>query len=124
MAVKNALNKELEVQRAAGNIKGSLSAEVELYCSDELLEALALLGDELRFVLITSEAKLLPLSQASDAVATEVEGLKLVVRSSEHRKCDRCWHHRVDVGTDARHPDLCVRCVDNIEGAGEQRNYA
>jgi isoleucyl-tRNA synthetase len=124
MAVKNAVNKELEVQRAAGNIKGSLSAEVELYCSDELLEALALLGDELRFVLITSEAKLRPLSEAADAVASEVEGLKLVVRSSEYNKCDRCWHHRVDVGSDARHPDLCARCVDNIEGAGEQRNYA
>ena len=97
---------------------------MELYCSDDLRDELALLGNELRFVLITSEAKLQPLSQATDAVATELDGLKLVVRSSEHRKCERCWHHRVDVGSDTRHPDLCTRCVDNIEGAGEQRKYA
>ncbi len=124
MAVKVAVNKELEVQRAAGGVKGSLSAGVVLYCSDELLASLALLGDELRFVLITSGAELKPLSEAVNAVDTELDGLKLTVVSSGHEKCARCWHHRADVGQHPEHVELCGRCIDNIEGAGEQRRYA
>ncbi len=124
MAVKAAVNKELEVQRAAGHVKGSLSAEVVLYCSEELLADLALLGDELRFVLITSEATLRPLQEGADAVVTEVDGLSIAVTPSAHPKCGRCWHHRTDVGADSQHPELCARCIDNIEGAGEQRLYA
>jgi isoleucyl-tRNA synthetase len=89
-----------------------------------LLADLALLGDELRFVLITSEATLRPLQQGTNAVATEVDGLSVVVNPSAHQKCGRCWHHRIDVGADAQHSELCARCIDNIDGAGEQRLYA
>lgn len=124
MAVKNAVNKQLEVQRAEGGIKGSLSAEVILYCDDSLLQELALLGEELRFVLITSGASLQPMAAASDAVATDVDGLKVQVLASPHDKCARCWHHREDVGQHSAHSELCGRCIDNIEGAGEQRHFA
>jgi isoleucyl-tRNA synthetase len=125
MAVKTAVNKELEVQRAAGQVKGSLSAEVILYCDDPMLRALDLLGEELRFVLITSKASLALLADApNDAVATDVDGLKIAVHSSSYAKCARCWHHRKDVGVSTAHPELCNRCIDNIEGAGEQRNFA
>jgi isoleucyl-tRNA synthetase len=124
MAVKVAVNKQLEVQRVAGNIKGSLSAAVVLYCDDDLLQALRLLGNELRFVLITSEATLQALADGAHAVATELEGLRVEVHAADVPKCARCWHHRADVGAQARHPDLCARCIDNIEGAGEQRSFA
>ncbi len=125
MAIKNAVNKELEVQRAAGKVKGSLSSEVVLYCDDRTLRSLEVLGEELRFVLITSQARLATLADAPDsAVATEVDGLKIVVTLSGHGKCARCWHHREDVGASELHPELCGRCIDNIEGAGEQRSFA
>ena len=124
MTVKTAVNKELETQRGEGNIGGSLGAEVTLYCDDSLQKQLEMLGDELRFVLITSRAQLKPLSEATDVLETEVEGLRLSVKASEHAKCDRCWHHREDVGSDSNHPELCSRCVDNIDGEGEQRLYA
>ena len=124
MAVKAAVNRELEVRRAAGDVRGSLSAEVVLYCDERVAADLAALGDELRFVLITSAAAIAPLAQAGDAVATEIEGMKLRVTPSPHAKCVRCWHQRADVGTHREHPDLCGRCVDNVDGAGEVRRYA
>ncbi|TBV12066.1 isoleucine--tRNA ligase [Stutzerimonas kirkiae] len=125
MAVKAAVNKELENQRAAKTIGGNLQAEVTLYAEDSLAADLARLGDELRFVLITSAVQLAPLASApDDAVASELSGLKLVVRKTAHAKCSRCWHHLPDVGSDPAHPEICGRCVDNIEGVGEVRRYA
>jgi len=125
MAVKVAVNKELENLRAAKAIGGSLQAEVTLFAEEALAAKLAGLGNELRFVLITSTAEVQALSEAPvAAVSTEVPGLKLQIAKSNHAKCARCWHHRADVGAHAVHPELCERCVDNIEGAGEVRHYA
>ena len=125
MAVKDAVNKELENQRNAKAIGGNLQAEVTLYASEELAALLGQLGDELRFVTITSTASVQPLSAAPEnAVETEVDGLRLSVVKSEQPKCERCWHHRADVGSNPAHPSVCARCVDNIEGAGEERQYA
>ncbi|MBB6342404.1 isoleucyl-tRNA synthetase [Pseudomonas fluvialis] len=125
MVVKVAVNKELENLRAAKAIGGNLQAEVTLFVDDELSTKLAKLGDELRFVLITSAAQLAPLSAAdADAVATDNAGLKLKIVKSAHAKCGRCWHHRADVGTHAAHPELCGRCIENIDGVGEVRQHA
>ncbi|WP_261843451.1 isoleucine--tRNA ligase [Aliamphritea ceti] len=124
LAVKTAVNKELENQRSAGNIGGSLEAEVTLFCSDELQAQLNKLEDELRFVLITSQAAVRPLAEAGDVVVTELEGLSVQVVKSEQAKCERCWHHREDVGQNADHDALCGRCVENVSGAGEQRSFA
>jgi isoleucyl-tRNA synthetase len=124
MAVKAAVNKVLEGQRKEGLIGGTLEAEVTLYCDDALLAQLGRLGDELRFALITSYATVKPLAAAVDAVQSDVTGLLVSVQKSAHAKCARCWHHREDVGTHAAHPELCGRCVDNVDGGGETRLYA
>jgi len=124
-AVRDAVNLEIENQRNLGHVRGSLDAEVTLFCRDSLLDTLAKLGEELRFVLITSEATLEPLEKAPAALQeTLVEGLKVSVSASEAEKCERCWHRRPEVGQDAAHPGLCSRCVVNIEGDGEQRSFA
>ena len=125
MQVKAAVNKELENQRNAKVIGGNLQAEVTLYAEASLAQRLALLGDELRFVLITSRADLAPLEQAgADAVETELSGLKLSVAKSGNPKCGRCWHFLADVGSHAQHPEICGRCIENIEGRGEARQHA
>ncbi len=124
LGVKNAVNKCLEDARNEKLVKGSLAAEVTLYVDDSLQADLTRLGDELRFVLLTSKAALAPLSEGIDARSTEVAGLKVAVGASGHAKCGRCWHHREDVGNHAAHPELCERCVDNVDGAGETRHYA
>ncbi|WP_455922123.1 isoleucine--tRNA ligase [Pseudomonas putida] len=125
MAVKTAVNKELENQRAAKAIGGNLQAEVTLYADETVSADLAKLGNELRFVLITSKASVAPFVDApADAVVTEVAGLKLKVVKSGYTKCARCWHFRDDIGVNAEHPEICGRCVDNISGAGEVRHYA
>ncbi len=125
MAVRTAVSKELEKSRAKGDIGASLNAEVELYCSPEYLQALTLLGDELRFIFITSKAAAFAAdSTQDDAVVTEVEGISVKIIVSEHAKCVRCWHQTPDVGSHEEHPELCGRCIDNVAGAGEQRHYA
>jgi isoleucyl-tRNA synthetase len=124
MAVKTAVNKQLEEQRNAGNVGGSLEAEVTLYCDDNLLQVLSKLEDELRFVLITSQAAVAPLSDAANAEATELDGLKLSVVKSAEQKCPRCWHYRADIGQNADEPELCGRCVENVTGEGESRSFA
>ncbi|KAA0876329.1 isoleucine--tRNA ligase [Nitrincola tapanii] len=125
MAVKDAVNKCLEDARSEKLVKASLAAEITLYADADLSADLQRLGDELRFVLITSRADLLPLEQAAEAARpTELNGLKVVVASSAQAKCSRCWHHREDVGQHEAHPELCGRCVDNVEGEGEERLFA
>ncbi|MFD2192176.1 isoleucine--tRNA ligase [Pistricoccus aurantiacus] len=125
LEVKQAVNKCLEDARNAKQIKNSLAAEVTLYVSEPLERTLSRLGDELRFVLLTSEVRLAPLSEGNDAQATELEELKVAAAPSPHAKCERCWHHRPDVGSHPEHPDLCGRCIDNLpDGPGETRLYA
>lgn len=125
MAVKTAVNKELEKQRAEKRVGAALSAEVSLYCDEGLKSRLSALQDELRFVLIVSAVKLESLAVApSDAAETELSGLRVYVVPTAHAKCARCWHHLADVGQDTEHPELCGRCIDNISGEGEQRLYA
>ena len=124
MAVKTAVNKELEKQRTDKKIGAALSAEVVLYCDDVLTAQLQRLQDELRFVLIVSAATVRPLAEGTDAAVTELAGLRVSVQASSHQKCVRCWHYRADVGSHADHPQICARCVDNICGNGEQRQYA
>src|SRR5690625_3728804 len=123
-AVKDAVNKVLEAKRGQGELGGSLGAEVTLYCDDALHSLLDRLGDELRFVLITSSAQLRPLAEAEGAELTDLDGLKVAACKSGHAKCVRCWHHQPDVGSVAAHPELCGRCVVNVDGPGEQRLYA
>ncbi|RBP78698.1 isoleucine--tRNA ligase [Marinomonas rhizomae] len=126
LEAKVATNKVLEAARSEGKMKASLSAEITLYCDEALQETLNRLGEELRFVLIASGVKVLPLSQAGDdAVATDLESLSVHVELSKYTKCVRCWHHREEVGKREAHPELCDRCISNLpNGEGEQRLYA
>lgn len=126
--VRQVVKKELEQLRVAGGIGGSLDAEVDLYCGSELKSQLEKLGDELRFVLITSAARVHGTTVVPDeAVHYTLESsdeLWIAVAASEHAKCVRCWHHREDVGANVEHPELCGRCVDNVSGDGELRHFA
>jgi isoleucyl-tRNA synthetase len=123
--VKAAVNKSLEEARNEKLVKASLSTEVELFANDQIKADLTRLGDELRFVLITSEAGVQSLEAAPESArSTELDGLKLTIKASEQPKCERCWHHRPDVGQHADHPELCGRCVENVSGEGETRQFA
>ncbi|MBB1269237.1 isoleucine--tRNA ligase [Shewanella sp. SR44-3] len=125
LTVRNEVNKVLEQARRDKRIGGALEAEVTLFADANLSAALARVGDELRFVLLTSKATVAELAGAPlDAIDTELASLKLLVTKSEAQKCDRCWHHREEVSTIEAHPSLCQRCVTNIEGEGEQREFA
>lgn len=121
--VKQAVNKEIEAKRNDGVLGKSLEAEVTLYCSDELRAVLEKVGDELRFILITSVARLSS-DDVPESAPTDVAGLKLVVNKTQSAKCVRCWHHTEDVGTIPNHEEVCGRCVENIEGEGELREFA
>ena len=124
-AVKQAVNKAIEEARNRKELRANLAADATLYVDDRLAGLLGRLGDELRFVTITSTATLAPLADApADLPDSAVAGLKVRVAPSPHDKCVRCWHHRPDIGTHPEHPELCGRCVTNLEGDGEERHYA
>lgn len=124
-AVRDAVNKEIENQRNAGKIGSSLEAEVYLYCGPNLKHQLDALGDELRFVLITSYAKVIhEHSGPLDVIVTNVPGLALKIVPTTHPKCERCWQRRSDVGANTSYPGICGRCVENIAGPGETRDFA
>jgi isoleucyl-tRNA synthetase len=124
IAAREAVNKELETCRNAGKIGSGLEAEVTLYCDGVFATDLKNLGDELRFATITSAADVADLStKDGQAVATDIENLWIKVDASSSRKCDRCWHRRPEVGADEKHPDLCGRCVINVDGKGELRLF-
>jgi isoleucyl-tRNA synthetase len=115
-AVRADVLKAIEAQREAGRIGSSLQAELDLHMAGDRHELLATLGDDLRFVTITSRAALHRAAGEADE--------KIIVTPSAHAKCDRCWHWRADVGVHGEHPTLCGRCVDNLFGKGESRNAA
>ena len=127
IAVRELVGKKLERLRIEGGIGSGLDAEVDLYCDGELAADLRRIEDELRFFLITSQARVRPLAEApGDAEPASLDGRPLVIQvvPSREDKCVRCWHHRADVGHDPEHPQLCGRCVDNVAGGGELRRYA
>ena len=112
-AIREAANKAIEEVRKAGGVGSSLQAELTIAANAEDRALLASLGDDLKFITITS-------------AVTVVEGDELVVTvtPSSAAKCERCWHYRADVGADAAHPTICGRCTSNLFGTGEVRSIA
>ena len=124
-SVREAVAKVLEALRNAGEIKGSLTAQVTIYADEHWTAILQQIADELKFVFITSEVSLLPYQQKPAALeASDIEGIAIAAAASNHKRCERCWHQTATVGIHLAHPTLCQRCVDNIDGDGEQRLYA
>jgi isoleucyl-tRNA synthetase len=129
--LKTAVAGEIEKLRVAGNVGGNLDAEVEVFAQDEFREKLMALGDELRFLLITSKAVVKRVSNAAGPPVGAVKvadiakegGVWVRVQASTAPKCERCWHHREDVGSNAEHPTICGRCVENVTGPGETRQW-
>lgn len=115
-ALRAQVLKKLEESRAQGEIGSSLAATVDIRTHDADFALLSTLQDDLRFVLIVSEVNL---TRNNDSQQQEIS-----VKSSTHGKCERCWHYRDDVGRHAAHPALCQRCIANLHGNGEQRNFA
>ena len=126
MAVKTAVNKILEEARSDKKVGSSLAADVTLFADETLKPQLEKLGEELRFVTITSTADVKALADADEASTqkTDVSGLRLSLSASTAEKCERCWHHNVTVGMHPEHATLCSRCVTNIAGEGEFRHFA
>ena len=111
--LREAVNKEIEVLRSQGQVGSSLQAQVQLTLSAADHALLQSLGEDVRFVFITSALQF----EAGQALTVQVS-------PSPHAKCERCWHYRVDVGQVAAHPHLCQRCDSNLHGAGETRSFA
>ena len=111
--IRDAVNKQIEAVRAEGQVGASLQARVQLSLPEADHAVLSAMGDDAKFIFITSQLEL----QAAAELA-------VAVSPSTDDKCERCWHYRQDVGQDAAHPTLCGRCVSNLFGAGEARRVA
>jgi isoleucyl-tRNA synthetase len=122
LLIRAEVNKVLEASRNKEVIGSALEANIDLFCSTEVKTILDKFSDELRFIFITSDAQVFDFEEKGDS--TELDGLRVAVKKTEHDKCERCWHSREEVGEISNHPTLCERCVDNIEGNGEVRLFA
>ncbi len=120
--VRTAVNKEIEKARVSGKVKGSLEAVVEVTCPQEMAQCLLQLENELHFFLITSEVNVSIWGKEED-LSADAEGFQVVIKKSTYEKCVRCWHYHETVGLQMQHPNLCARCIENIDGAGEKRCY-
>ena len=122
--IKPFIQKQMEQMRNDKTIGSSLDAEVDIYCEDSVYQSLHKLADELRFVFITSYARIHPVSEKTNDCIAAGTGVFIKVSKSTHEKCARCWHHREDIGNNSEHPELCGRCVENVVGDGEKREFA
>lgn len=123
--LRDEVNKALEVERQQGHIGSGLAANVHLFASDLLFTRLQNFGEELRFLLITSEVTVQTLAKAPpQAIFYQELGIAIVVEANVYEKCGRCWHRRDEVGLQAEYPELCERCVKNINGTDEVRHFA
>jgi isoleucyl-tRNA synthetase len=126
LALREHASRVLEGMRKADQIGASLEAKVTVYADTGLIERYAPAAHELRFFFITSELSLTPIgSQPREATPVTLESCDAFVAAtvSSALKCVRCWHRRDDVGTHPAHPELCDRCIGNIEGPGEDRRW-
>jgi isoleucyl-tRNA synthetase len=126
-AVRDEVARELEALRNAGRIGSSLDAELVLFAAPDLAARLRRPGAELRFLMLTSDARVEAIEQRpADAIALEgfAGDLHAQVVPTRNRKCARCWHRRPDIGAQAEHPEICGRCAGNITGATEERRWA
>jgi isoleucyl-tRNA synthetase len=114
--MRSDITKAIEFEREAGNVGSSLQAELQIEAPTADAALLKSLGDDLKFITITSSVNVTENSS--------LEEIKVSVKSSNHQKCGRCWHYRDDVGHDPEHPTLCGRCTSNLFGDGEKRHIA
>lgn len=121
--VREVVGPWLEQLRRDKTIGASLAAEITLEATGTLAGELAAVGDELRFFFISSDVHLAPVAEPMETAGIDGDSLKVAVKPSEHTKCVRCWHHRDSVGSNPDHPDICERCVENVEGPGETRRW-
>jgi isoleucyl-tRNA synthetase len=126
-ALRSSVARELEKLRNSGAIGAPLDAEVDIYCTPSLAKTLQPFGEELRFVFITSGARVHAAEQRPTTAVASEEGERntawITVQASSAAKCVRCREKRVDVGGNAGHPELCGRCVINLEEPGAPRSF-
>jgi isoleucyl-tRNA synthetase len=129
LQLRSDVTRELEKLRDAGAIGAPLDAEVDIYCVPDEYARFNALGEELRFFFITSHARVkrvggAPPADAVPATNTGRHGVWIAVKPTSDPKCIRCWQHRPDVGSNPKHPEICGRCVLNVDGPGEERRFA
>ena len=126
LTIRDGASRVLEGMRKAEQIGAALEAKLVVHADAALTARYAEVADELRFFFITSDFALAPLApRADEAAKVELDGADAWVSASvsSAAKCVRCWHRREDVGSHAEHPELCSRCVGNVEGPGEDRRW-
>ena len=113
LEVRDIVNQTIEAERNQGNIKGSLDTEIDLVIPKSLYDTLATFLNEIHFLFIVSECRI----AAGDEISC-------TITNSTNKKCIRCWHHDPSIGESELHPEICQRCISNVDGDGEERKFA
>ena len=123
LEVKKAVSKSLEEKRSQNIIGSSLDADITISCSRDLYNILNALGEELKFIFITSNAFLKNIDEnhSENTISINNHKLSIEIINSDNKKCERCWHKCKSVGLDKKHKNICFRCISNVFGEGEIR---
>ena len=113
LEVRDIVNQTIEAERNQGNIKGSLDTEIDLVIPKSLYDTLATFLNEIHFLFIVSECRI-----------TAGDEISCTITNSTNKKCIRCWHHDPSIGESELHPEICQRCISNVDGDGEERKFA
>ena len=123
LTLREAVNKELEIKRKEAVIGNSLEARVEIYTPDDKVFAFFNTDKKLwNMVFIISQVNIEKLTKHDylkiELAEMNIEGFgsfKVRVERAKGKKCTRCWNYCENVGLNAEHPELCERCLKQIQ---------
>jgi isoleucyl-tRNA synthetase len=115
LKVRGEINRGLEEARKAKLISAALEARVTLGATGELQEKLKSRVTELKTLTQVAELQVTP-TPGTGLAGQELTDLWVQVEPSAGGKCVRCWFRSPTVGQEPKHPQLCQRCCQALEG--------
>ncbi|MBI4842780.1 MAG: isoleucine--tRNA ligase [Nitrospirae bacterium] len=116
LAIRDEVNKSLEIKRQEKFIGNALEAKVILYVNSELKNLLTEYEGFLPALFISSAVELNDFDNLPEDArkSSAIEGLAIMIEKADGNKCERCWNWSVTVGNDSAHPQICAKCSNAL----------
>jgi isoleucyl-tRNA synthetase len=118
LKARGEINRGLEEARKEKRLNTAQEASVILGASGGLYDKLEAQVAELQTLAQVAELKVVPVDALTGEgiIANDIPELVVMVTKATGAKCVRCWFHYPGVGEDPKHPQVCARCRQVLEG--------